>query len=67
VPVPKNKYHCLLADPPEIYISKISEDANRKMFGGFFGKFLRMQKPQIKFARFTHLEIALGCGPGRIV
>jgi hypothetical protein len=27
---PKNKYQCLLADPPEIDISKISEDANKK-------------------------------------
>jgi hypothetical protein len=28
--VPKNKCHRLLADPPEIGISKISEDANKK-------------------------------------
>jgi hypothetical protein len=35
-----------LADPPEIGISKISKDANKKkVFGGFSGNFLRMQKP----------------------
>jgi hypothetical protein len=29
--VPKNKYHCLLADPPEIGISKISEDQKKSV------------------------------------
>jgi hypothetical protein len=28
--VPKNKYRSLLADPPEIGISKISEDVKKK-------------------------------------
>jgi hypothetical protein len=33
---PENKCHSLLADPPEIDISKISEDANKKkVFVGF--------------------------------
>jgi hypothetical protein len=59
----KNKHHCLLADPPEIGISKISEDANKKkVFGGFFGNCLRMQKP-IKFIKFGHWDMAIGCGP----
>jgi hypothetical protein len=53
---PKTEHHFLLADPPEIGISKISEDDNkkRKVFGGFFGKCLRMQMPQIKFVKFCH-------------
>jgi hypothetical protein len=33
---PKNKYHCLLADPPEIDISKINEDANKKKCSSAF-------------------------------
>jgi hypothetical protein len=44
--VPKNKHNCLLADPSEIGISKISEDANKKkVFCGSFGNCFRMQKP----------------------
>jgi hypothetical protein len=63
--VPKNKHHSLLADPPGIGISKISEDANKKkVLGGFSGNCLRMQKPKIKFAKFGHWNMALGCGPG---
>jgi hypothetical protein len=35
-----------LADPPEIGISKTSEDVKKKKeFGGFSGNCLRMQKP----------------------
>jgi hypothetical protein len=58
---------CLLADPPEIGISKISKDANKKkLFVGFFGNCLRMEKPEIKFKKLGHWEwkMALVCGPG---
>ena len=36
---------------------------NKKVLGGFFGNCLRMQKPQIKFAKCVHWDMALGCGP----
>jgi hypothetical protein len=49
-----------LADPPEIGISKISEDAQKKKVPvGFFGNCLRMQKPQIKFVKLGHWDMAL--------
>jgi hypothetical protein len=44
-----------LADPPEIGISKISEDVKKKVIGGFFGNCLRMQKPLIKFKKVFSL------------
>jgi hypothetical protein len=47
--VPKNKHHCLLllADPPEIDISKksVKTPIKKKVFDGFSGNCLRMQKP----------------------
>jgi hypothetical protein len=49
--VPKNKYHRLLADPPEV-------------IGAFPRNCLRMQKAPIKFAKFGRWEMALVCGPG---
>jgi hypothetical protein len=36
----------------------------KKVLGGFFGNCLRIQKPQIKFAKFGNWNMALGCGPG---
>jgi hypothetical protein len=36
----------------------------KKVFVGFFGNFLRMQKPKIKFIEFGRLDMALVCGPG---
>jgi hypothetical protein len=60
-------YRCLLADPPETDISKISGDANKKKCSAAFSAIafgLCMQKPQIKFAKFLHWDMALGFGPG---
>ena len=34
------------------------------MFVGFSGNCLRMQKPIMKLAKFSHWDMALGCGPG---
>jgi hypothetical protein len=53
-----------LADPPEIGISKISEVNKKKVFVGFFGNCLRMQKPKIKFTKLGHWDMALAYGPG---
>ena len=60
--IPCNRYQKIstatfLADPPEIFISKISEDVKKKVIGGFSGNCLRVQK-------FSHWDMALGCGPG---
>jgi hypothetical protein len=63
---PKNKHNSLLADPPGIYISKTSKDANekKKVIGAFSRNCLRMQKAPIKFAKFGRWDVALVCGPG---
>ena len=42
----KNKHHCLLADPPEIGISEISED---------------VKKEKKTIAGFSRMIIAFGC------
>jgi hypothetical protein len=55
-----------LADPPEIDISKSSEDANKKkVIGAFFRNCLRMKKAPIKFAKFGRWDMALVVGPDR--
>jgi hypothetical protein len=63
-----------LADPPGAGIPKISEDVKKKKKIGARRLFRqsplpsRMQKPQIKFAKFGHWDIALwllGVGPDR--
>jgi hypothetical protein len=61
----KNKYHGLLADPPEIGISKTSEGVDKKkVVVAFFHNCLRMQKAPIKFTEFGRWDVALVCGPG---
>ena len=64
--VPKNKLHCLLADPAKNDIPKnrLRKVKLKKVIGAFFGKCLRMQKAPIKLVKFCHWDIALGCGPG---
>ena len=55
-----------MADPPGIGISKISKDV-KKIVRRFFSAIAfgcRMQKPVIKLVKFSHWDMALGCGPG---
>ena len=50
--------HCLLADPPEIGISKISEDANKKSARRLFRQLPSHAKAENK----TYRVWSLGCG-----
>jgi hypothetical protein len=53
--IPKNKYHCLLADPPGIDISKISEDANKKSNQRLFPQLPSDEKAVDEICKFWSL------------
>ena len=60
----KNKYRSLLADPPGIDISKISEDVKKKNYLAAFSAIAFGCKAVNKICIFFHWGMALGCGPG---
>ena len=50
--------------PKLAFQKSVKTPIKKKVFVGFFGNCLRMQKPKIKFTKFGHWDMALVCGPG---